>query len=131
MVMGMLQPVTGSRPFLPESPDVQRPAAPEGKASILNADRAAEADELVAEALDAMQAGLDRRYALEIGLLGEEALSLAGTVDVDGRGHVVLTLETAGLVPFDRVLVGRDPVNPDKLKSAPFPAEMVAKFTGS
>ncbi|PWE76568.1 4-hydroxybenzoyl-CoA thioesterase [Bradyrhizobium sp. SUTN9-2] len=30
-----------------------------------------------------------------------------------------------------RVLVGRDPVNPDKLKSAPFPAEMVAKFTGS
>lgn len=30
-----------------------------------------------------------------------------------------------------RVLVGRDPDNPDKLKSAPFPAEMVAKFTGS
>ena len=29
-----------------------------------------------------------------------------------------------------RVLVGRDPVNPDKLKSAPFPPEMVAKFTG-
>ena len=30
-----------------------------------------------------------------------------------------------------RVLVGRDPVNPDKLKSAPFPPEMVAKFIGS
>ena len=30
-----------------------------------------------------------------------------------------------------RVLVARDPVNPDKLKSAPFPAEMVAKFTGA
>ena len=30
-----------------------------------------------------------------------------------------------------RVLVGRDPANPDRLKSAPFPAEMVAKFTGS
>lgn len=30
-----------------------------------------------------------------------------------------------------RVLVGRDPVNPDKLKSAPFPAEMAAKFTGN
>ena len=30
-----------------------------------------------------------------------------------------------------RVLVGRDPANPEKLKSAPFPAEMVTKFTGS
>lgn len=30
-----------------------------------------------------------------------------------------------------RVLVGRDPANPEKLKSAPFPTEMVTKFTGS
>jgi 4-hydroxybenzoyl-CoA thioesterase len=30
-----------------------------------------------------------------------------------------------------RVLVGRDPANPEKLKSAPFPAELVTKFTGS
>jgi 4-hydroxybenzoyl-CoA thioesterase len=30
-----------------------------------------------------------------------------------------------------RVLVGRDPNNPDKLKSAPFPQEMVAKFVGN
>ncbi|MDD1531027.1 acyl-CoA thioesterase [Bradyrhizobium sp. WBOS7] len=46
--------------------------------------------------------------------------------------HNVYKGETLALEGFEtRVLVGRDPVNPDKLKSAPFPAEMVAKFTGS
>lgn len=46
--------------------------------------------------------------------------------------HNVYKGEALALEGFEtRVLVGRDPVNPDKLKSAPFPAEMVAKFTGS
>lgn len=46
--------------------------------------------------------------------------------------HSVLKGEALAIEGFEtRVLVGRDPVNPDKLKSAPFPAEMVAKFTGS
>ncbi|QQO14208.1 acyl-CoA thioesterase [Bradyrhizobium diazoefficiens] len=46
--------------------------------------------------------------------------------------HNVYKGESLALEGFEtRVLVGRDPDNPDKLKSAPFPAEMVAKFTGS
>jgi len=46
--------------------------------------------------------------------------------------HNVYKGETLAIEGFEtRVLVGRDPVNPDKLKSAPFPPEMVAKFTGS
>ncbi|MCK1357869.1 thioesterase family protein [Bradyrhizobium sp. 199] len=46
--------------------------------------------------------------------------------------HSVYKGEALALEGFEtRVLVGRDPVNPDKLKSAPFPAEMVAKLTGS
>jgi 4-hydroxybenzoyl-CoA thioesterase len=46
--------------------------------------------------------------------------------------HSVYKGEALAIEGFEtRVLVGRDPVNPDKLKSAPFPAEMVAKFTGS
>ena len=46
--------------------------------------------------------------------------------------HSVYKGDTLALEGFEtRVLVGRDPVNPDKLKSAPFPAEMVAKFTGT
>ncbi|MDD1533371.1 MULTISPECIES: acyl-CoA thioesterase [unclassified Bradyrhizobium] len=46
--------------------------------------------------------------------------------------HNVYKGEALALEGFEtRVLVGRDPGNPDKLKSAPFPAEMVAKFTGS
>lgn len=46
--------------------------------------------------------------------------------------HNVYKGEALALEGFEtRVLVGRDPDNPDKLKSAPFPAEMVAKFTGS
>ena len=45
--------------------------------------------------------------------------------------HNVYKDEALAIEGFEtRVLVGRDPVNPDKLKSAPFPAEMVAKFTG-
>ena len=46
--------------------------------------------------------------------------------------HNVYKGEALAIEGFEtRVLVGRDPVNPDRLKSAPFPAEMVAKFTGS
>lgn len=46
--------------------------------------------------------------------------------------HSVYKGESLALEGFEtRVLVGRDPDNSDKLKSAPFPAEMVAKFTGS
>jgi len=46
--------------------------------------------------------------------------------------HNVYKGEDLAIEGFEtRVLVGRDPVNPDKLKSAPFPAEMVAKFTGN
>ncbi|MGY4282335.1 4-hydroxybenzoyl-CoA thioesterase [Bradyrhizobium sp. LM2.7] len=46
--------------------------------------------------------------------------------------HNVYKGEALAIEGFEtRVLVGRDPVNPDKLKSAPFPPEMVAKFTGS
>ncbi|TCU66141.1 4-hydroxybenzoyl-CoA thioesterase [Bradyrhizobium sp. R2.2-H] len=46
--------------------------------------------------------------------------------------HNVYKGEALAIEGFEtRVLVGRDPVNPDKLKSAPFPAEMVAKFTES
>jgi 4-hydroxybenzoyl-CoA thioesterase len=46
--------------------------------------------------------------------------------------HSVYKGEALAIEGFEtRVLVGRDPVNPDKLKSAPFPPEMVAKFTGS
>ncbi|TQF28382.1 thioesterase family protein [Bradyrhizobium sp. UNPA324] len=46
--------------------------------------------------------------------------------------HNVYKAEALAIEGFEtRVLVGRDPVNPDKLKSAPFPAEMVAKFRGS
>ena len=46
--------------------------------------------------------------------------------------HNVYKGEALAIEGFEtRVLVGRDPDNPDKLKSAPFPLEMVAKFTGS
>lgn len=46
--------------------------------------------------------------------------------------HNVYKGEALAIEGFEtRVLVGRDPDNPEKLKSAPFPAEMVAKFTGS
>ncbi|MDA9549071.1 MULTISPECIES: thioesterase family protein [unclassified Bradyrhizobium] len=46
--------------------------------------------------------------------------------------HNVYKGEALAIEGFEtRVLVGRDPGNPDKLKSAPFPAEMIAKFTGS
>lgn len=46
--------------------------------------------------------------------------------------HNVYKGEALAIEGFEtRVLVGRDPANPDKLKSAPFPPEMVAKFTGS
>lgn len=46
--------------------------------------------------------------------------------------HNVYKGEALAIEGFEtRVLVGRNPVNPDKLKSAPFPAEMAAKFTGS
>ncbi|MBR0902285.1 thioesterase family protein [Bradyrhizobium liaoningense] len=46
--------------------------------------------------------------------------------------HSVYKGEALAIEGFEtRVLVGRDSGNPDKLKSAPFPAEMVAKFTGS
>ena len=46
--------------------------------------------------------------------------------------HDVYKGEAFAIEAFEtRVLVGRDPANPDKLKSAPFPPEMVAKFTGS
>ena len=46
--------------------------------------------------------------------------------------HNVYKGEALAIEAFEtRVLVGRDPDNPDKLKSAPFPPEMVAKFTGS
>lgn len=46
--------------------------------------------------------------------------------------HIVYKGEALAIEGFEtRVLVGRDPANPDKLKSAPFPPEMVAKFTGS
>ena len=46
--------------------------------------------------------------------------------------HNVYKGEALAIEAFEtRVLVGRDPANPDKLKSAPFPPEMVAKFTGS
>ena len=46
--------------------------------------------------------------------------------------HNVYKGEALAIEGFEtRVLVGRDPVNPDKLKSSPFPAEIVAKFTGS
>ena len=45
--------------------------------------------------------------------------------------HNVYKGEALAIEAFEtRVLVGRDPANPDKLKSAPFPPEMVAKFTG-
>ena len=46
--------------------------------------------------------------------------------------HNVYKGEALAIEGFEtRVLVGRDPVNPDKLKSAPFPPEMVAKFMGN
>jgi 4-hydroxybenzoyl-CoA thioesterase len=46
--------------------------------------------------------------------------------------HNVYKGEALAIEAFEtRVLVGRDPDNPDKLKSAAFPPEMVAKFTGS
>ena len=46
--------------------------------------------------------------------------------------HNVYKGEALAIEAFEtRVLVGRDPANPDKLKSAPFPAEMVTKLIGS
>ncbi|WP_027549567.1 thioesterase family protein [Bradyrhizobium sp. Cp5.3] len=46
--------------------------------------------------------------------------------------HNVYKGEALAIEAFEtRVLVGRDPNDPDKLKSAPFPPEMVAKFIGS
>ncbi|WFU40456.1 thioesterase family protein [Bradyrhizobium sp. CB82] len=46
--------------------------------------------------------------------------------------HNVYKGEALAIEAFEtRVLVARDPANPDKLKSAPFPPEMVAKFLGS
>lgn len=46
--------------------------------------------------------------------------------------HNVFKGEALAIEAFEtRVLVGRDPANPEKLKSAPFPPEIVAKFMGS
>ncbi|MCP3475334.1 acyl-CoA thioesterase [Bradyrhizobium sp. CCGUVB1N3] len=46
--------------------------------------------------------------------------------------HNVYKGEALAIEAFEtRVLVGRDPANPDRLKSAPFPPEMVAKFVGN
>jgi 4-hydroxybenzoyl-CoA thioesterase len=46
--------------------------------------------------------------------------------------HNVFKGEALAIEAFEtRVLVGRDPAKPEKLKSAPFPGEMVAKFMGS
>jgi 4-hydroxybenzoyl-CoA thioesterase len=46
--------------------------------------------------------------------------------------HKVYKGEALAIEAFEtRVLVGRDPNDPDKLKSAPMPKEMVAKFMGA
>jgi len=46
--------------------------------------------------------------------------------------HNVFKGEALAIEAFEtRVLVGRDPASPDKLKSAPFPPEIVAKFMES
>jgi len=43
--------------------------------------------------------------------------------------HNVYKGEALAIEAFEtRVLVGRDPSNPDKLKSAPVPPEIVKKF---
>ena len=43
--------------------------------------------------------------------------------------HKVFKGEALAIEAFEtRVLVGRDPADPDRLKSAPFPDEVVAKF---
>ena len=45
--------------------------------------------------------------------------------------HKVFKGEALAIEGFEtRVLVGRDPADPDKLKSAPFPEEMRSKFLG-
>ncbi|MGJ4915790.1 acyl-CoA thioesterase [Bradyrhizobium oligotrophicum] len=45
--------------------------------------------------------------------------------------HKVFKGEALAIEGFEtRVLVGRDPADPDRLKSAPFPEEMRAKFLG-
>ncbi len=46
--------------------------------------------------------------------------------------HNVFKSEALAIEAFEtRVLVGRDPGDPDKLKSAPVPAEIIARFTGT
>ncbi len=43
--------------------------------------------------------------------------------------HKVYKGEALAIEAFEkRVLVGRDPDNPDKLKSAPMPQEIIEKF---
>jgi len=45
--------------------------------------------------------------------------------------HKVYKAERLAIEAFEkRVLVGRDPNDPDKLKSAPMPQEIIAKFMG-
>lgn len=45
--------------------------------------------------------------------------------------HEVFKDDALAIEAFEtRVLVGRDPADPNKLKSAPFPPEIVAKFLG-
>ena len=45
--------------------------------------------------------------------------------------HMVYKAERLAIEAFEkRVLVGRDPNDPDKLKSAPMPQEIIAKFMG-
>ncbi|MBI5263953.1 MAG: acyl-CoA thioesterase [Bradyrhizobium sp.] len=45
--------------------------------------------------------------------------------------HDVFKGEALAIEAFEtRVLVGRDPADPNRLKSAPFPPEIVAKFLG-
>jgi 4-hydroxybenzoyl-CoA thioesterase len=45
--------------------------------------------------------------------------------------HKVYKAEQLAIEAFEkRVLVGRDPNDPDKLKSAPMPQEIIAKFMG-
>ena len=84
--------------------------------------------------------------------IGSEAVTVSrasGTFTITSRGQIgppldlitnkfqmVYTLDwqprTLAIEAFEtRVLVGRDPANPDKLKSAPFPPEIIAKFIGS
>ena len=77
---------------------------------------------------------VDTRAKFHIPSTYGDVITIESRIEKFGRSsfevtHKVFKGEALAIEAFEtRVLVGRDPADPDRLKSAPFPDEVVAKF---